>query len=815
MALINQISQANTFGQWLSATQEVIDFANSTSGVSGYSGSSGYSGYSGFSGYSGKSGYSGYSGFSGYSGTTSNSSFVSFLPSGIGAISTTVQSKLRESVSVTDFGADPTGTDDSALAIQLCINAMISRGGGTIKVPTGTYKLNTELVGGSNIHLDCEINVVFDGSSMSTGSKTVLKFSGSTGAKVLLGANAARGDTSITTATDHGLAAGDWILLTSQRAALHPDAGDWQLGNTTAGTAMPFFAEPIQVKSVQSSTQFTLQTPIMFPSYRLDRTEETYVSTQVSTVEKINFCVGVKITGNPTFVVRGVTDSGFGVGLNCVYCYEPYIEATFDLGSFPSAGLYFTRCFRSHAKVKAFRPVNWNKSSFSHAAFNSFKDLCAWWSNWYVEDVYGSQGLDITYGGNFTPRSPSILPTISGYSYAPKETGITFHAGSYGGRVSNFTAINCPVSGIFNRSRFVNITDFYAFNTNKTGRAIILGSWATDCVVSNFNIKGHQYGVVIGKDTELGNVAPAYRNVEISNGIIQDCYTGIRLIRADVRSDWIGGISYDAGDFVLPTEENGYYYKVTVAGTSGSTEPTWPLTEGATVVDGGVTWINMGLYNNPKTTESCGTQITNVRFSRSDVYHIWSDSYYNYGRVIGCTFGPVLGTGRSAIMVGINSIAWRFSDLMFHDVGSTAYGISIAYVNTDTTTFPTADYPYNLHTVDSNSIASTGEILRVIREPTIGYYRPTSSFTIPRWANGELIQYFSTSGCTVTVPDDSVDFPADGTVTLFQESTGTMTLSPAAGVTIVSNGLSTSAKGHVIYLKKLNQSRWIAWGNLV
>lgn len=35
---------------------------------------------------------------------------------------------------------------------------------------------------------------------------------------------------------------------------------------------------------------------------------------------------------------------------------------------------------------------------------------------------------------------------------------------------------------------------------------------------------------------------------------------------------------------------NGYRYKATVGGTTGSTEPTWPTTIGNTVVDGTVTW---------------------------------------------------------------------------------------------------------------------------------------------------------------------------------------------------------------------------------
>jgi hypothetical protein len=50
------------------------------------------------------------------------SSLVGYLPAGTGAVATTVQAKLRESVSVADFtGFDPTGATDSTAAVQAAV----------------------------------------------------------------------------------------------------------------------------------------------------------------------------------------------------------------------------------------------------------------------------------------------------------------------------------------------------------------------------------------------------------------------------------------------------------------------------------------------------------------------------------------------------------------------------------------------------------------------------------------------------------------------------------------------------------------------
>ena len=57
---------------------------------------------------------------------------------------------------------------------------------------------------------------------------------------------------------------------------------------------------------------------------------------------------------------------------------------------------------------------------------------------------------------------------------------------------------------------------------------------------------------------------------------------------------WATATAYALNYVVRPTTGNGYLYLSVVAGTSGGSEPTWPTTPGITVVDSGVTWLNVG-----------------------------------------------------------------------------------------------------------------------------------------------------------------------------------------------------------------------------
>jgi hypothetical protein len=99
--------------------------------------------------------------------TSAGAAFIGFIASGVNAVLRTVESKLRDVVSVIDYGADPTGIVDSTAAIQAAITAL-GVNGGEVFFPVGDYKVTAQI----NIPLATWKPVLLRGAANSTITST-------------------------------------------------------------------------------------------------------------------------------------------------------------------------------------------------------------------------------------------------------------------------------------------------------------------------------------------------------------------------------------------------------------------------------------------------------------------------------------------------------------------------------------------------------------------------------------------------------------------------------------------------------------------
>ena len=83
-------------------------------------------------------------------------------------------------------------------------------------------------------------------------------------------------------------------------------------------------------------------------------------------------------------------------------------------------------------------------------------------------------------------------------------------------------------------------------------------------------------------------------------------------------SAWAGTTAYALEQRVVPTTANGFYYEVTVAGTSGGGEPTWPVFVGQQVVDGTITWECKGYSNATSARSNSKAYVVGQRITASN-----------------------------------------------------------------------------------------------------------------------------------------------------------------------------------------------------
>ena len=161
-----------------------------------------------------------------------NAQLMQYTPAGTGAVATTVQSKLRESVSVKDFGAVGDGVTDDYSAIQIAINWVAANKGGDLYFPAGDYIVGSGLILKEGVNLVGAGTAHYELYNFGTGhvhTGTVLLVTGSAGGDCIAFQNSQKGHYGIRNMSifDNGTAAIRSIINITN--VLHPRLQDTEV----------------------------------------------------------------------------------------------------------------------------------------------------------------------------------------------------------------------------------------------------------------------------------------------------------------------------------------------------------------------------------------------------------------------------------------------------------------------------------------------------------------------------------------------------------------------------------------------------------
>ena len=126
---------------------------------------------------------------------------------------------------------------------------------------------------------------------------------------------------------------------------------------------------------------------------------------------------------------------------------------------------------------------------------------------------------------------------------------------------------------------------------------------------------------------------------------------------------WAATTSYAVGAIVRATavQDFGLVFKCTTAGTSGSTQPTWPTLIDSTTVDGSVTWTAISAVYEDLSVLAPNAIIELFQLHLDATLHGSSDIYYFHNGVNAAVTGNVIWNSQTYVRLPIEATGFDYS----------------------------------------------------------------------------------------------------------------------------------------------------------
>lgn len=222
----------------------------------------------------------------------------------------------------------------------------------------------------------------------------------------------------------------------------------------------------------------------------------------------------------------------------------------------------------------------------------------------YVQCIFSSGGNECVYEGNIAYKpyeklvylngdynvvngntvigNPSIIPGTN----QSGTVGVVYRCdGAYNKITSNFSNYGGGAAARFGSGN--DISDNTFLNCGQSAIAIFGGTSPFDHtrILDNTCVCGNLTGVYITDGIYISADTGSSKPMMVSGNMVDGFAPVDPILNVPV---WQADTTYGISS-VKPSVPNGYYY-VTSGGVSGASEPVWPTSTGATVVDNTVTW---------------------------------------------------------------------------------------------------------------------------------------------------------------------------------------------------------------------------------